>query len=92
LTPELTAIMSIPPPILVVGKICHVPNVSAHLALGLAAPGSGVAHSSPGGPEPAWGVIPDLDLLNGSKIPPVMPNIIDIRWMYFPIKVEEKNP
>ena len=46
-----------------------------------------------GGPEPAWlRVIPDLDLLNGSKIPPVVPNIIDIRWMNFPMKVEEKNP
>jgi hypothetical protein len=45
-----------------------------------------------GGPEPPWlRLIPDLDLLNGSKIPPVVPNIIDIRWLSCPITVEETN-
>jgi hypothetical protein len=53
-----------------------------------------------GGPEPDWlRVIPDLSLLNGSKIPPVVPNIIDIRIMNCPItigpppnQVEDANP
>jgi len=43
-----------------------------------------------GGPQPAWlRVIPDLRLLNGSAIPPVVPNVIDIRIMNCPIKVIE---
>jgi hypothetical protein len=42
-----------------------------------------------GGPQSDWlRIIPDLRLLNGSMIPPVVPNIIDIRWMKCPIKVE----
>jgi hypothetical protein len=46
----------------------------------------------PGSPQPAWlRVIPDLRLLNGSVIPPVVPNIIDIRWLNCPIEVIE-NP
>jgi hypothetical protein len=46
-----------------------------------------------GGPQPDWlRLIPDLRLLNGSMIPPVVPNIIDIRWLNCPIKVEERNP
>jgi len=45
-----------------------------------------------GGPQPAWlRVIPDLRLLDGSAIPPVVPNVIDIRIMNCPIKVIE-NP
>jgi hypothetical protein len=45
-----------------------------------------------GGPEPPWlRVIPDPRLLNGSVIPPVVPNVIDIRIMNCPIKVVE-NP
>jgi hypothetical protein len=45
-----------------------------------------------GGPEPAWlRVIPDPRLLNGSVVPPVVPNIIDIRIMNCPMKVVE-NP
>jgi hypothetical protein len=44
------------------------------------------------GPEPPWlRVIPDPRLLNGSVIPPVVPNVIDIRIMNCPIKVVE-NP
>jgi hypothetical protein len=46
-----------------------------------------------GGPQPHWlRVIPDLRLLNGSMIPPVVPNIIDIRWLNCPIRVEEPDP
>jgi hypothetical protein len=46
----------------------------------------------PGSPQPAWlRVIPDLRLLDGSVIPPVVPNIIDIRWLNCPIEVIE-NP
>jgi hypothetical protein len=42
-----------------------------------------------GGPQPAWlRVIPDLRLLNGLAIPPVVPNVIDIRIMNCPIKIE----
>jgi hypothetical protein len=45
-----------------------------------------------GGPQPAWlRLIPDLRLLNGSMIPPVVPNIMDIRWLTCPIKVEGGN-
>jgi len=44
-----------------------------------------------GGPQPAWlRLIPDLRLLNGSAIPPVVPNVIDIRIMNCPIKID--NP
>jgi hypothetical protein len=48
----------------------------------------------PGGsPQPDWlRLIPDLRLLNGSMIPPVIPNIMDIRWLNCPIKVEDPNP
>jgi len=46
-----------------------------------------------GGPQPPWlRIIPDLSLLNGSKIPPVVPNIMDIRWLNCPIKVEGQHP
>ena len=39
-----------------------------------------------GGPQPAWlRLIPDLRLLNGSAIPPVVPNVIDVRIMDCPI-------
>jgi hypothetical protein len=49
-----------------------------------------VAGENPGGgPEPTWlRVIPDPRLLNGSVVPPVVPNVIDIRVMNCPIKVE----
>jgi hypothetical protein len=44
-----------------------------------------------GGPQPDWlRLIPDLRLLDGSIIPPVVPNIMDIRWLNCPIKVD--NP
>jgi hypothetical protein len=46
----------------------------------------------PGSPQPAWlRVVPDLRLLDGSVIPPVVPNIIDVRWLNCPIEVIE-NP
>jgi hypothetical protein len=45
-----------------------------------------------GGPQPAWlRLIPDLDLCSGKKIPPVVPNLIDIRIMNCPIKVVDKS-
>jgi hypothetical protein len=46
----------------------------------------------PGSPQPAWlRVIPDPRLLDGSVIPPVAPNLIDIRWLNCPIEVID-NP
>ena len=46
-----------------------------------------------GGPQPAWlRLIPDLRLLNGSAIPPVVPNVIDVRIMNCPITIENLNP
>jgi hypothetical protein len=45
-----------------------------------------------GGPQPAWlRLIPDLDLCSGKKIPPVVPNVIDIRIMNCPIKITYPN-
>ncbi|MBV8482450.1 MAG: hypothetical protein JO077_06250 [Verrucomicrobia bacterium] len=45
-----------------------------------------------GGPQPAWlRLIPDLRLLNGSAIPPVVPNVIDIRIMNCPIAIDQIN-
>jgi hypothetical protein len=47
----------------------------------------------PGSPQPAWlRVVPDLRLVDGSVIPPVVPNIIDIRWLNCPIEVIENPP
>jgi hypothetical protein len=41
-----------------------------------------------GGPQPAWlRLVPDLRLLNGSMIPPLVPNVIDIRILDCPITV-----
>jgi len=46
----------------------------------------------PGSAQPGWlRVIPDPRLLDGSVIPPVVPNLIDIRWLNCPIQVIE-NP
>ena len=45
-----------------------------------------------GGPQPAWlRLIPDLRLLNGSAIPPVVPNVIDVRIMNCPIAIDPIN-
>ena len=45
-----------------------------------------------GGPQPAWlRLIPDLRLLNGSAIPPVVPNVIDVRIVNFPITIDAIN-
>jgi hypothetical protein len=45
-----------------------------------------------GGPQPTWlRLIPDLTLLNGSVIPPVVPNLIDIRLMNCPIEAEAEE-
>jgi hypothetical protein len=50
------------------------------------------AEPPPSSQQPAWlRVIPDPRLLDGSVIPPVAPNLIDIRWLNCPIKVVE-NP
>jgi hypothetical protein len=41
-----------------------------------------------GGPQPTWlRLIPDMRLLDGSHIPPVVPNVIDIRIMNCPMKI-----
>jgi hypothetical protein len=46
-----------------------------------------------GGLQPDWLIlIPDLRLLNGSMIPPVVPNIMDIRWLNCPIQLKHPNP
>jgi hypothetical protein len=51
-----------------------------------------VGEPPPGSPQPAWlRVIPDPRLLDGSVMPPVVPNLIDIRWLNCPIEVIE-NP
>jgi len=43
----------------------------------------------PGSPQPKWlHVIPDLSLLRGERFPPVVPNIIDVRIMYFPVEAD----
>src|SRR6516225_6168648 len=43
----------------------------------------------PGRPQPKWlHVIPDLSLLRGERFPPVVPNIIDVRIMYFPVEAD----
>lgn len=43
-----------------------------------------------GGPQPSWlRLVPDLRLLNGSVIPPVVPNVIDIRIMNCPLNIED---
>ena len=42
---------------------------------------------------PAWlRLIPDLRLLNGSAIPPVVPNVINVRIMNCPKKIEDLSP
>jgi len=44
-----------------------------------------------GGPQPSWlRLVPDLDLLNGSVIPPVVPNVIDVRITRYSIEAVEK--
>jgi hypothetical protein len=46
----------------------------------------------PGSPQPGWlRVILDPQLLDGSVIPPVVPNLIDIRWLNCPIEVVENT-
>ena len=46
-----------------------------------------------GGPQRAWlRLIPDLRLLNGSAIPPVVPNVINVRIMNCPKKIEDLSP
>ena len=45
-----------------------------------------------GGPQPLWlRLFPDLRLLNGSAIPPVVPNVIDIRILSCPIQISYPN-
>ena len=43
----------------------------------------------PGSPQPKWlHVIPDLSLERDERFPPVVPNIIDVRIMYFPVQAD----
>ena len=44
----------------------------------------------PGGrAPPRWlRLIPDLDLESGKRFPPVVPNIIDVRILYFPVEAQ----
>jgi hypothetical protein len=66
-----------------------LPELAVIVALGK----TSIAGEIPGGgPQPAWlRLIPDMRLLDGSHISPVVPNVIDIRIMNCPIKVVE-NP
>jgi hypothetical protein len=43
----------------------------------------------PSSPQPSWlHVRPDLSLLRGERFPPVVPNIIDVRIIYFPVEAD----
>jgi hypothetical protein len=43
----------------------------------------------PGSPQPSWlHVRPDLSMVSGERFPPVVPNIIDVRIMYFPVEAD----
>jgi hypothetical protein len=74
-----------------IGKIPGVGNVI--LTGGLVALGkTPIAGELPGGgPQPSWlRLVPDLKLLNGSVIPPVVPNVIDVRITRYSIEVVNK--
>ena len=44
-----------------------------------------------GGPQPPWlRLVPDLNLLDGSVIPPIVPNVIDVRITRYSIEAVEK--
>ena len=44
-----------------------------------------------GGPQPPWlRLVPDLKLLDGSVIPPVVPNVIDVRIIRYSVEAVEK--
>ena len=43
----------------------------------------------PGSPQPKWlHFAPDVRLERGEIFPPVVPNIIDVRIMYFPVEAD----
>jgi hypothetical protein len=55
------------------------------IALGQGLPGE----LPPGSAQPKWlHVIPDVRLERGERFPPVVPNIIDVRIMYFPVEAD----
>jgi len=49
--------------------------------------------TAPGSPQPKWlHLAPDLRLERGEVFPPVVPNIIDVRILYFPTQAEPAEP
>ena len=47
--------------------------------------GSPTGSLKPGRWDPRVRIIPDPDLLNGSKIPPLVPNVIDVRITHYEV-------
>ena len=52
---------------------------------GIIALGSPTGSLKPGRWDPRVRIIPDPDLLNGSKIPPLVPNVIDVRITHYEV-------
>src|SRR5271165_4122312 len=74
-----------------IGKVPGVGTVT--VTGGIVALGTTPIRGEPpgGGPQPSWlRLVPDLDLLNGSVIPPVVPNVIDVRITRYSIEAVEK--
>jgi hypothetical protein len=74
-----------------IGKVAGVGTVT--VTGGIIALGKTPIPGEPpgGGPQPSWlRLVPDLKLLNGSVIPPVVPNVIDIRIVRYSVEAVEK--
>ena len=74
-----------------IGKVPGVDTVT--VTGGIVALGTTPLPGEPqgGGPQPPWlRLVPDLKLLNGSVIPPVVPNVIDVRITRNTIEAVEK--
>jgi hypothetical protein len=55
------------------------------LTVGIIALGPPTGSLKPGHWDPNVRIIPDPDLLNGSKIPPLVPNVIDVRITHYEV-------
>jgi hypothetical protein len=74
-----------------IGKVSGVGTVT--VTGGIIALGKTPIQGEPpgGGPQPPWlRLVPDLKLLNGSVIPPVVPNVIDVRIIRYSVEAVEK--
>jgi hypothetical protein len=74
-----------------IGKVPGVGTVT--VTGGIVALGTTPIRGEPpgGGPQPSWlRLVPDLNLLDGSVIPPVVPNVIDVRITRYSIEAVEK--